>query len=123
MKSQAIFLIRQIAKIEYPPDLAFQVPDDIFIADIQREAWCNPVPMLHQALVLHIVFSQLGEVVAKRLTACKKLFIGPKTAIQGVTGCINDFGTGKCYTKETDKNEVIRVLVDKVRRTCSKPAC
>ena len=96
MESQAVVLKWQAAEIENAPDLALQVANDVFIPDIQRETGSNLLPVIHQALILQIVFTQFSEVVTEWLTTCKKLFIGPKTAIQRMTRCIDDLGAGKC---------------------------
>jgi hypothetical protein len=53
------------------------------------------MPVIHNCLVLKIVFAQFGEIIAKRLAAGEKLFIATKAAIQRVTAGINNFSFGQ----------------------------
>ena len=78
--------------------------------------------MIHQAVILQIVFTQFSDIVAERLTTCEKLLIGAKTTIERMTHGVDDFDTGQHNPQQADKNKVVWILVDEVRCTGAKLA-
>jgi len=78
--------------------------------------------VIHQALILQIVFTQFSEVVTERLTTCKKLFVGAKTTVKRMTQRIDYLGSGQRNPQQADKDEVIWILVDEIRCTSAKLA-
>ena len=50
------------------------------------------VPMVHQCLILHVIFAQFSQVIAEGLATGEKLFIAAETAVQRVAPGIDNLG-------------------------------
>ena len=64
----------QAAEVQKSRYLAIEIGNDILVVPIEYEARQHRMPMVHQTLVLQVLFSQFGHVVSKGLTTGKQLF-------------------------------------------------
>ena len=71
--------------------------------------------MIHHALVLQVVFADIGLVVAEGLTAGVELAEIAGTGIQRVASGIDNFRVGQYRMDKTHQWKIVGHLVDKMR--------
>ena len=76
MKSQAGVFPLELAVLEDPPYLALEVGNHRLVVDVEHLAWQDVVPVVHQPLILQVVFAKFDQVIRKRLALGKQLLVG-----------------------------------------------
>ena len=94
---------RQTTIIENPPNLAFQVFQDIRVLNAQDSPFReNTVPMRHQIDIAAIVVSNIIEAVGELLTFREELLEARPTTIHRVAPRIDDLGIGQDQMHQAD---------------------
>ena len=115
METNALLLERQAAVIENSAHLGLEVGHNVLVPNVQQLAGQHAVPVLHQPLVLQIVFADIEKVVAEGLTLGEKLLEAPEATVKRVASGVDEHRTRQRQVREADVNEIVRVLVGEVR--------
>ena len=67
--------------------------------------------MTHQAVVLQVVLAEFDEIVRERLPPKKELLEAAETAVEWMTGRVDDPGAGQHQAKQADVLEIVRQFV------------
>ena len=68
MKVQAGLFPVKFAVVEDPLDLALEVGNDVLVLHVEHFAGQNVVPVVHEALILKVVFPEFDHIVGKGLS-------------------------------------------------------
>ena len=94
VKIKAGLLEGQFTVIENTTHLSVEVCDYLFVVYIQHISRDYPVPVVHQCLILDIIFAQLSQVITKGLAAGEKLFVAAEATVHRVAPGIDNLGIG-----------------------------
>src|ERR1700732_2612249 len=84
------------------PSLAFQIGDDVLVADVQDTSRRqDPVPMLHQRLIAPAVAAELCQIVGMMLDSGEQLGEAGHAGIDGIADGVNDARIGQRQMNET----------------------
>ena len=91
VKSEAWLLEFKPTMVEDASYLPLKISYGIFVLDIKHEARQNTVPVIHQSLILQVVFADFRQVIGKWLPLGEQLLVAAKAAVQRVTPSIDNF--------------------------------
>ena len=95
--------------------MGLQIHNQVLVLKGQHLARQRFLPVIHHALVLQEVLSDIGEVIDEGLTLGKELPVAAQRCVQRMAPRIDDLGIGQNQMNKSHGREVVGHLVNKAR--------